>query len=170
MWKRPSVPELCPFDYAIFRVVPRVEREEFINVGVILLRAGEAEKARKCLETALSIRTETYGAHHPKVARAVGQLGLVLFHVGRFELAREKILEAMSTRSKIEGSDYDLLNYHLNLLGRISLEMNEYDRARSEFGRAWPLSQQEDGDGNSQTAIARSGLGRVQDRKIGKRA
>lgn len=30
------MPELCPFDYAIIRVVPRVEREEFINVGVIL--------------------------------------------------------------------------------------------------------------------------------------
>lgn len=26
----------CPYDYAIVRVVPRVEREEFINVGVIL--------------------------------------------------------------------------------------------------------------------------------------
>lgn len=26
----------CSYDYAIVRVVPRVEREEFINVGVIL--------------------------------------------------------------------------------------------------------------------------------------
>lgn len=30
------MPELCPFDYAIIRVVPRVERGEFINVGVIV--------------------------------------------------------------------------------------------------------------------------------------
>ncbi len=28
--------ERCLFDYAVIRVVPRVEREEFINVGVIL--------------------------------------------------------------------------------------------------------------------------------------
>jgi hypothetical protein len=28
--------ENCLFDYAVIRVVPRVEREEFINVGVIL--------------------------------------------------------------------------------------------------------------------------------------
>ena len=28
--------ESCLFDYAVIRVVPRVEREEFINVGVIL--------------------------------------------------------------------------------------------------------------------------------------
>ena len=26
----------CPYDYAIIRVVPKVEREEFINVGVIV--------------------------------------------------------------------------------------------------------------------------------------
>lgn len=41
--------EPCPFDYAIIRIVPRVEREEFINAGVIVscpernyLRAGIA--------------------------------------------------------------------------------------------------------------------------------
>ncbi len=30
------MPALVPFDYAIVRVVPRVEREEFVNVGVIV--------------------------------------------------------------------------------------------------------------------------------------
>ena len=30
------MPALSPFDYAILRVVPHVEREEFVNVGVIL--------------------------------------------------------------------------------------------------------------------------------------
>src|SRR5687768_6048953 len=33
---RPSVPTHNSYDYAIVRVVPRVEREEFINAGVIL--------------------------------------------------------------------------------------------------------------------------------------
>jgi hypothetical protein len=28
--------DLCSFDYAVIRVVPRVERGEFVNVGVIL--------------------------------------------------------------------------------------------------------------------------------------
>lgn len=28
--------KLCTFDYGVIRVVPRVEREEFFNVGVIL--------------------------------------------------------------------------------------------------------------------------------------
>lgn len=30
------MPARAPFDYAVVRLVPRVEREEFINVGVIL--------------------------------------------------------------------------------------------------------------------------------------
>lgn len=30
------MPKLSSFDYAIVRVVPRVEREEFVNVGVVL--------------------------------------------------------------------------------------------------------------------------------------
>ena len=30
------MPATCSFDYAIVRVVPRVEREEFVNAGVIL--------------------------------------------------------------------------------------------------------------------------------------
>jgi len=30
------VPELSSFDYAVVRIVPRVDREEFLNAGVIL--------------------------------------------------------------------------------------------------------------------------------------
>ncbi|HYM36093.1 MAG TPA: DUF3037 domain-containing protein [Steroidobacteraceae bacterium] len=30
------MPDQCSYDYAIVRVVPRVEREEFINVGAIV--------------------------------------------------------------------------------------------------------------------------------------
>lgn len=34
--------DLCSFDYAVVRVVPRVERGEFINAGVILFCPTEA--------------------------------------------------------------------------------------------------------------------------------
>jgi Protein of unknown function (DUF3037) len=41
------VPELHAFDYAVVRVVPRVERGEFLNVGVILFsRTGRFLDAR----------------------------------------------------------------------------------------------------------------------------
>ncbi len=35
------MPELHLFEYAVIRVVPRVEREEFLNAGVILYCAAE---------------------------------------------------------------------------------------------------------------------------------
>jgi Protein of unknown function (DUF3037) len=35
-WRRRSVRDHCTYDYAVIRVVPRVEREEFVNVGVIV--------------------------------------------------------------------------------------------------------------------------------------
>ena len=34
------MPELCPFDYSVVRVVPRVERGEFVNAGVIVSCPG----------------------------------------------------------------------------------------------------------------------------------
>ena len=34
--RRRSVHDHCSYDYAVVRVVPRVEREEFVNVGIIL--------------------------------------------------------------------------------------------------------------------------------------
>lgn len=36
------MPERCSFDYALIRVVPRVEREEGINAGVVLYAAARA--------------------------------------------------------------------------------------------------------------------------------
>ncbi len=35
------MPELCPFDYSVVRVVPRVERGEFVNAGVIVSCPGK---------------------------------------------------------------------------------------------------------------------------------
>src|SRR5512134_667239 len=34
--RRQSVHAQCSYDYAVIRVVPRVERQEFVNAGVIL--------------------------------------------------------------------------------------------------------------------------------------
>jgi hypothetical protein len=35
------MPDRCPFDYAVVRVVPRVERGEFVNAGVIVYCSAE---------------------------------------------------------------------------------------------------------------------------------
>lgn len=56
------MPETCSFDYAIVRVVPRVEREEFINAGVILYC-----RARDFLEARIALDAERLKALAPEV-------------------------------------------------------------------------------------------------------
>jgi len=54
------VPTLHTYDYAVIRVVPRVEREEFINVGVIVSCPGA-----KHLEAAIELDLERLRAFAP---------------------------------------------------------------------------------------------------------
>lgn len=56
------MPELCSFDYAVVRVVPRVERGEFLNAGVILFCPTEA-----FLEARISLDRERLLALDPNV-------------------------------------------------------------------------------------------------------
>lgn len=54
--------ENCTFDYAVIRIVPRVEREEFINVGVIL-----SCPAKKFLEARIELNEERLKCFAPKI-------------------------------------------------------------------------------------------------------
>ena len=57
--------EACTFDYAIIRLVPRVEREEFFNVGVIL-----SCPAHKFLEAKIYLAEEKLKCLAPATDRA----------------------------------------------------------------------------------------------------
>ncbi|MCW5626470.1 MAG: DUF3037 domain-containing protein, partial [Burkholderiales bacterium] len=59
-WRRRSVPDPCSYDYAVIRVVPRVEREEFVNVGVIV-----SCPARRFLEARIELDEVRLAALHP---------------------------------------------------------------------------------------------------------
>ena len=56
------MPTLHTYDYAVIRVVPRVEREEFINVGVIVSCPGA-----KHLEAAIEIDSARLQAFAPSL-------------------------------------------------------------------------------------------------------
>src|ERR1051325_9472214 len=60
------MPELYPFDYAVIRVVPRVEREEFINVGVIVSCPD-----RKYLNAGYELKPERLAALDPTLDPAL---------------------------------------------------------------------------------------------------
>ncbi|MCB0713758.1 MAG: DUF3037 domain-containing protein [Ignavibacteriae bacterium] len=63
--------EICTFDYATIRVVPRVEREEFINVGVIL-----SCPAQKFLEARVEPNWDRLHAFAPELEREKIQIYL----------------------------------------------------------------------------------------------
>lgn len=54
--------EQCTYNYAIIRVVPRVEREEFVNVGVIL-----SCPAKEFLEARIEFDEDRLLALEPKI-------------------------------------------------------------------------------------------------------
>jgi hypothetical protein len=56
------------FEYAIIRLVPRVEREEFINVGVVLFC-----RTRRFLDARIALDTERLAAHTPYLDMAAIQ-------------------------------------------------------------------------------------------------
>ena len=58
------MPERTPFDYAVVRVVPRVERGEFVNAGVIV-----SCPAQKYLRARVALDAERLAALDPRADR-----------------------------------------------------------------------------------------------------
>jgi hypothetical protein len=93
-----------PYDYAVFRVVPRVEREEFVNVGAIVLcpakdfldaRIELDEQRLKALDSALDIESiRTHLAVIPAICAGGEQAG----PIGQLS-KRERFHWLVATRS-----------------------------------------------------------------------
>jgi DUF3037 family protein len=81
------VPERSAFDYAIVRVVPRVERGEFLNAGVILFcstqgflesRIGFDRERLLAIDPSVDLAAvETYLAAIPKICAGGGEAGSI---------------------------------------------------------------------------------------------
>jgi hypothetical protein len=81
------VPERFAFDYAVVRVVPRVERGEFLNAGVILYcptrsfldaKIGLDRERLLVLDPSIDVgAVETYLASIPKICAGGGDAGSI---------------------------------------------------------------------------------------------
>jgi hypothetical protein len=65
------MPERCSFDYAVVRVVPRVDRGEFLNAGVILFC-----RAKRFLGARIELDRERLAALAPSFDPAEAELHL----------------------------------------------------------------------------------------------
>jgi hypothetical protein len=63
----------CPFDYAVIRIVPRVERSEFINAGVIVFA-----RTLRYLDAKLSLDIARLRALHSSIDTAEVEQHLAL--------------------------------------------------------------------------------------------
>ena len=62
-------PSRSPFEYAVVRIVPDIEREEFLNAGLILFC-----RPRQYLRARTALDTDALGAVHPDSdADAIGE-------------------------------------------------------------------------------------------------
>lgn len=96
----------CSYDYAVVRVVPRVEREEFVNVGIILscqtMDFLEAhieldEKRLLALDPALDLEEiQSHLASIPAICAGGAQLG----QIGRLS-QRERFHWLVAPRSTV---------------------------------------------------------------------
>ena len=66
--------ELCAFDYAVIRVVPRVERGEFLNAGIVLYCPTKAHLAAR-----VELDRERLAALDPTIDAALVQTHLDVF-------------------------------------------------------------------------------------------
>src|SRR5438046_8405831 len=107
-WRRRSVHDHYPYDYAVFRVVPRVEREEFVNVGVIVscpardfleARIELHERRLKALDSVLDVESiRAHLATIPSICAGGEQAGPIgqLYKRARFHwmvATRNKIIQ-----------------------------------------------------------------------------
>jgi hypothetical protein len=100
------VHEHCTYDYAIIRVVPRVEREEFVNVGVIVscpargfleARIELDERRLMALDATLDVASiRTHLATIPAICRGGEQAG----PIGRLS-QRERFHWLVAPRSAV---------------------------------------------------------------------
>ena len=67
------MPAACSYDYAILRVVPNVEREEFVNAGVILFC-----RTRRFLAAQVALDIERLRALAPAIDMAAVQTQLAM--------------------------------------------------------------------------------------------
>ena len=89
------MPELCPFDYAVIRVVPRVERGEFVNAGVIVscpskgyLKAGVELDAERLAALDPAFDREAVERHLAAIQRVCEDGDEMLEHHYRTMVAR----------------------------------------------------------------------------------
>ena len=106
------------------------------NIGTVLLRLNQNEKALHSFERAVRIRRGAIGRDHPDVAVSLVKVGISQLLLNRFDDALGTFREALSVRRHALGHLHPSTARIYNNIGCVHVEFNELKEARRAFESA----------------------------------
>ena len=128
------------------------------NEAVVLLDAGDFERARSTFEKAVALKERSLGPKHPDVAISLLGLGNALKGTGNFDAALAAEDRALTVWNE-QGSSFAAKAE--NNRAEILLALARYQEAEVAFGRALRALEREGGPDNIYLAYPLNGLGEV---------
>ncbi|XP_046847292.1 uncharacterized protein LOC124440912 [Xenia sp. Carnegie-2017] len=131
------------------------------ELGGLLWKNGEYEKAKDFLERAMRIQTKTFGPDHVNIATTYNNLGLVYDHIGEHEKAKDFYERAMKIETKTFGPDHVGTAKAYHNLGLLYYNKGEYRKAKDFYERAIEMITKAFGPDHFDIAMTYNNLGAV---------
>lgn len=131
------------------------------NAALLLLRAGETERARTWFNRALAMAEPVFGAAHPFVATILSNLGDLHAREGDGEGARHAYRKALMIDEKVYGPRHNSVARDLAKLGELLAAAGEGEAARPYLQRAAEWFTERDGADDSRVLTLRATLARI---------
>ncbi|MFN8304774.1 MAG: tetratricopeptide repeat protein [Saprospiraceae bacterium] len=100
------------------------------NLGTLIEKTGQYERARDLLEGALASAVKNFGPDHPTVAAYQSNLANVYDSLGQYERARDLLEGALASAVKNFGPDHPTVAVSQSNLANVYLNLGQYERAR----------------------------------------
>lgn len=106
------------------------------NLGMALMKGGEAGKAIDCFERALEIDKIVFGNNHPNVATNLYNIGIALKESGEGWLGIDYLKQAWITYEEVYGQEHPEVAKTLSTLGCTLMKYGHIKKAKACLRRA----------------------------------
>ncbi|HET7459797.1 MAG TPA: tetratricopeptide repeat protein [Longimicrobium sp.] len=131
------------------------------NAALLLLRAGDTERARTWFNRALGMAEPVFGGGHPFVATILSNLGDLHAREGDGEGARHAYRKALMIDEKAYGPRHNSVARDLAKLGELLAAAGEGEAARPYLRRAAEWFTERDGADDARVLALRATLARI---------
>lgn len=131
------------------------------NTALLLVRAGENERARTWFNRALSLAEPVFGGGHPFMATILSNLGDLHAREGDGEAARHAYRKALQIDERVYGPRHNSVARDLAKLGELLAAAGEGESARPYLQRAAEWFTERDGADDARVLTLRATLARI---------